>query len=107
MKDLRINKLLTTTYPLIAIIIGLVCGYGTVFFGPYLEGIITLLKQNFNIDYIARYIQYVGLASMGITLCVILFKEYVKNTSMLFSLFGLSYLGSLAYFTRSILEIIS
>lgn len=106
MKKLRTQKLLTISYPITAIILGFVLGYGTVFFGPYIDGIVKLSQQGIPTEFILQLVQYIGFISAGIIFILAVLQDHVTNKSILFGLFGLFYLGSLSYFTLSILEII-
>lgn len=106
MKKIRIQKLLTISYPITAIILGFVFGYASVFFGPYIDGIAQLSNQGNPTRLILDIIQYIGFISGIIILILSVLQDYVTNKSILFSLFGLFYLGSLSYFSLSILEII-
>ncbi len=105
--NLRIKKILTVGRPLLAIIIGCILGYATVFFHPYIDGIRLLVSQNIDIQMVAGLFKCIGFGMTGIILIITILRDVVKNTSILFSLFGLAYLGSLGYFTLAILEIIT
>lgn len=107
MKNLRIQKLLTVSYPLTAVILGFVLGYATVFFGPYKDGIVVLTQNGLPVEMILIVIEKVGLLLSGIILVMMLIQDEVTNRSVLFSLFGIAYLGSAAYFTLAILEVIT
>lgn len=106
MKNLRIKKLLTVSYPITALILGFVLGYATVFFGSYIDGIVALQNQGLPMEMTLIIIQVVGLLVSGFLLIISIIKDEVTNGSVFFSMFGICYLGSTAYFTLSVFEII-
>lgn len=107
MKNLRIKKILTVSYPVTALILGFVLGYATIFFGPYLDGIVVMQKQGLPMETLLITVQVVGLLLSGFLLIISIIKDQVTNRSVLFSMFGICYLGSTAYFTLVVFEIIT
>ncbi|MCI5050830.1 MAG: hypothetical protein MRY57_00800 [Candidatus Pacebacteria bacterium] len=107
MKNLRTQKLFTVAYPLTALILGFVLGYATIFFKPYVAGIAELTNTGVNLEIALNAIIHISLITCSISFIITVIKDTVLDTSINFTLFGLAYLGSLAYFTMAIYEVVT